>query len=276
MGMEGRAVMLRRKAEHIKDDAIGPIEFFSLLVILIFLLTACGGKPLPATEGPVTEEPTEVPQIAPTSAVLSLDEQLAQIDAALQQTLSASIAYNKPQSMNLGKTETIELLLNPSLSPEILSTQVTEPGQVASTSIQITPRMKALLVANSSTAFEIQPIHDNPEQIVSSVDTTRWSWLVTAKEGGTQQLTLVIYRLVKYEGQDYWREVETYRADIDVTVTFAQRIQALDWKWIAGFLLTFVGSVLGILNWLNNRKKDLKEEKSREDKSVKNEKKRRR
>ena len=236
------------------------IGLFLVLVAAIVILTACAPG---ATEVPPTE------QVSPEAP--SLDEQMAQIDSVLKQTLSASIAYNKPESMNLDQTVTIELLLNPSLSPEALSTQVTETGQVASTSIQITPRMKALLVANDSTAFVIQPIHDNPEQLVSSTDTTRWAWLVTAKEGGTQRLTLVIYRLVKYEGQDYWREVEAYKADIDVKVTFIQRMQSFDWKWIAGFILALVGSVLGVLTWLNNRNKESKVvEKPKEDKSVKN------
>jgi len=206
------------------------IGLFLMLVASIVILTACAPG---ATEVPPTE------QVSPEAP--SLDEQMAQIDSVLRQTLSASIAYNKPESMNLDQTVTIELLLNPSLSPEALSTQVTETGQVASTSIQITPRMKALLVANDSTTFVIQPIHDNPEQLVSSTDTTRWAWLVTAKEGGTQRLTLVIYRLVKYEGQDYWREVEAYKADIDVKVTFIQRMQAFDWKWIAGIVITLMG-----------------------------------
>ena len=84
-------------------------------------------------------------------------------------------------------------------------------------------------------------------------------------------MTLVIYRLVKYEGQDYWREVEAYKADIDVKVTFIQRVQSFDWKWIAGFILALVGSVLGVLTWLNNRNKESKVvEKPKEDKSVKN------
>ena len=229
------------KTKPQKDATMKLIWLFLLSVALIFILTACAPG---ATEGPPTE------QVSPEAP--SLDEQMAQIDSVLRQTLSASIAYNKPESMNLDQTVTIELLLNPSLSPEALSTQVTETGQVASTSIQITPRMKALLVANDATAFVIQPIHDNPEQLVSSTDTTRWAWLVTAKEGGTQRLTLVIYRLVKYEGQDYWREVEAYKADIDVKVTFIQRMQAFDWKWIAGIVITLIG-IPALWRYIDNR-----------------------
>ena len=259
--------MIIVKTDHIKDDAVKPIRLFCLLVILIFLLTACApaATEAPATEPPATEPPvgteapvvTEPPATEPpataTSVVLSLDEQMAQIDVILKQTLEASIAYNKPESMNLDQTVTIELLLNPSLSPQTLSTQVTEPGQVASASLQITPRMKAMLFANDDTAFVIQSIQDNPEQLISNTDTTRWAWLVTAKKGGTQRLTLVIYRLVEYEGQDYWREVETYKADINIEVTLIQRVKSLDWKWLASAIL--IPLVVAAWGWWRNKKK---------------------
>ena len=107
--------------------------------------------PAPTTE-PVTQVPATQAPTSPTAVLLQKQarhpsrDQLAQIDDILKQSISASIAYNKPQSMLLGETTTIELLFNPSLSPEALSTQVAASGvsgEVASASVQITPRMKA-------------------------------------------------------------------------------------------------------------------------------------
>jgi hypothetical protein len=63
---------------------------------------------------------------------------------------------------------------------------------------------------------------------------------------------MVIYQLVKYNGRDFWYEVETYTANIVVEVTQLDKVKSLDRKWIAGFILLFVGSVLGVLNYLNN------------------------
>lgn len=221
------------------------------MVIVAFLLASCGAAAtatavttqVPAPTGapaPTAEPTTEVPTAIPTAiaSTPSIGDQLAQIDDILKQSISASIAYNKPQSMLLDQTTTIELLLNPSLSPEALSTQVTASGGVTSASVQITPRMKAYLIADDGTAFTIQPVHDNPEQLVSGTETTRWAWLVTAHKSGLQGLTLVLDRLVQYQGQDYWREIELYQADIEVQVTISQRIQSLDWKWIIGILIT--------------------------------------
>ena len=217
------------------------------VVIVAFLLASCGAAATPAATqaptsapGPTAEPVTEVPTAMPTAIANtpSIGDQLAQIDDILKQSISASIAYNKPQSMLLDQTTTIELLLNPSLSPETLSTQVTASGGVTSASVQITPRMKAYLIADDGTAFTIQPVHDNPEQLVSGTETTRWAWLVTAHRSGLQGLTLVLDRLVQYQGQDYWREIESYQANIEVQVTISQRIQSVDWKWIIGILIT--------------------------------------
>jgi hypothetical protein len=251
-----------------------PIRLFPSSVILIFLLTACGAVS-PSTPGPAATEapaaptkvslltptsevPTKALSFTPTSGAHSLDEQMAQIDTVLKQTLDASIAYNKPESMTLDQTVTIELLLNPSLSPEVLSTQVSEPGQVASASLQITPHMKALLIGNDDTAFVIKPIHDNPEQLISKMDTTRWAWLVTARKGGTQQLTLVIYRLVEYEGQSYWREVQTYKANINIKVTLIQRVESLDWGWLIGIFITAV-AIPALWRWIDQRRKQVEQ-----------------
>ena len=249
-----------------------PIRLFSMSVIFLVLFTACGAVATqvpvtehPATEVPVaseapieTEEPiiTGTPDVPPTSQALSLEEQMGQIDSALKETLGASIVYNRPDSMILDQTVTIELLLNPSLSPQVLSTQVSEPGQVVSSSIQITPRMKALLIADDDTALSIKPIHDNAEQIISKADTTRWAWLVSARKGGAQQLTLIIYRLVEYEGRDYWREVETYKADINIEVTFIQRVKSLDWGWLVGVFVTAI-AIPAIWRWVDQRKKQV-------------------
>lgn len=254
---------------------------FLLLAFSIFLLTACGpmSTQAPATEAPtIPSTPTSVPAstkmptmalpptataAAPTagsSGALSLDEQMAQIDSILKQTIAASIAYNKPESMNLDQTTTIELLLNPSMSPEALGTQVTEPGQVSSASIQITPRMKAVLIANDETAFIIKPIHDDPEQLISETETTRWSWLVTAKKSGPQRLTLIVYRLVEFDGQNYWREVKTYKADIDIQVTLLQRIESLDWAWIVGIIVSAI-AIPAFWRWYDNRNKKVSKRK---------------
>jgi hypothetical protein len=212
---------------------------------------------VPATEAPVslpTSKPNWSNTPLPTAAQpIDIHAQLEQIDAALRQQITGSIAYNKPETMNLGETTTIELLLNPTVSAEALGTQVTEPGRVQTATIEITPQMKAELISPLAEAFTIQPIQDEV-QLVSASQTTRWSWSVTARQSGTQKLVLVISRLVKFEGQDYWRAVETYTTNIQIVVPLARRISSLDWKWIVSVCLA-LASMPFIWGWAARRRK---------------------
>ncbi len=239
--------------------------------LAVLLLAACGAMAnapetpyagAPATAAPATSAPVSAPTSAanppPTSEpqplpTVDLRTQLNQVDAALRRQMTGSIAYNKPESMNLDETAMIELLLNPAVPADELGTQVTEPGSVQTATVEITPQMKAVLISPLAEAFTIQPIQDEV-QLISASETTRWSWSVTARESGTQKLLLVISRLVKFEGQDYWREVETYTANIKIDVPFARRISSLDWKWIVSVCLA-LASMPFIWNWVARRRR---------------------
>jgi hypothetical protein len=248
------------------------IRLIVFTILLIYLLTACGAAATPAapaTAAPATAAPaTAVPAtaVAATATIqpistLTIEEQFAKIDALLRQNIDASIAYNTPNTMLLDGTVTIELLMNPSLSNQQLRSQVTGSGPVTTATIEITPRMRANLLAADENAITIRPIQVNSEQIISGTETTKWSWMVTAKKAGLQTLTLTIYRLVHYEDQDYWHEVKAYQTQIKVIVTLPQWFKSVDWKWYAGFLLALVGCVLGILTYMNSRKENAEEEK---------------
>ena len=216
------------------------------LAILIFACS-CGSA---AT---VTPSPSATIPVSLT-AVDTLSPDFTRIDQALKESFTGSVAYNTPNTMKLNETVTIELLLNPSIEPATLGTQVTGGGQVVTASIQITPRMKVVLIPQDEDAFVILQMHDNPEQLIGATETTKWSWDVTAKKAGTHRLTLLINRLVTVDGEDNWRLVESLRRDIEVEVTMVQRILMLDWKWIAGILITAL-LIPAFWRWVDQRKK---------------------
>jgi hypothetical protein len=183
-----------------------------------------------------------------------VEEQLARIDEILNESARASIAYNTPSEMQLDETVTIELLLNPSLSEEELKEQISEPGDVQTRAdVEITPQMKAELIPADPEALAITPLHDDPIQVISGTETTKWSWFVTAKKEGTQKLSLVIYRLLKYEGKEDWRVVETYNADINIKVTLLNRLRALGWEWIVGATVALL-AIAALRRWYWQRK----------------------
>ncbi|MFN8382069.1 MAG: toll/interleukin-1 receptor domain-containing protein [Anaerolineales bacterium] len=239
-----------------------------IATLTIFMLGACSGGP--TSSNPI---PTSQPQPVPTSLVyppyllpmtgegvgpglveLSPEQELLQVDQAMSDATKGNIAYNAPKEMKLNETTTVELLLNPSLSEPELVQQLEQSDYVFSDQVEITPRMKAEIISSDKDAFVIQQLHDQPVQIISGTDTTKWAWYVTAKKGGTQHLTIVLYRYVKYQGEEYWREVETYRSDITVKVTLLNKLQSLDWYWLAGILLTAL-LIPAFWRWMDLRNK---------------------
>ncbi|MBI5935478.1 MAG: hypothetical protein HY867_17385 [Chloroflexi bacterium] len=182
----------------------------------------------PATESPIT--PTQTG-----------GEDLSAVDDILTKGMVASIAFNAPQEMNLKETATIELAIDPFISEEKIAQQIEAEGQIQTGTVLVTPLTKVTLIAQDGQAFDIQKLHDSDIQAVDEHEgTTTWQWQVTAKKGGQQTMTIVVYRLIQFQGQNYWRQVETYRADINVEVGLQQRIFAFDWKWLIGLLLTSI------------------------------------
>jgi len=234
---------------------------FVLLAILILVLTRLSGPKIGNTFStinnclpdsvpcPMTPTAADSPPILVAPTVIdgssTVEEQLEQIDRLLSQSVQSSIAYNVPEAVALNHTVTIELLLNPSASPTQLAGQITATGEVVTALVEITPMMKAVLIPQNAEALAIQPIHADAVQLVGNVDTTRWAWLVSGKKSGAQKLILVLYRLIKFEGQEYWREVQSYQAEINVEVSFGQRLQSLGWVWAAGaFFVMLLMAVL--------------------------------
>lgn len=194
-------------------------------------------------------------QITPTQ---TSGDELSSIDNVLNQTMTASIAFNAPQAMKLEETVTIELVIDPAVSEEEIIKQIEAEGEIQTGALLVTPLTKATLIAQNGQAFEIQPLHDSEIQPVDAREgPTTWQWQVTSKKGGTQILTLVIYRLIQFEGAEYWRQVESYRADINVEVSFGQHILAFDWKWLGGLLITSLIIPL-FMRWLDKRKPSAK------------------
>jgi len=228
------------------------------------------------TETPLAQTATSTPEVVLTPNVTgTIQAAFGEIDQQFKNTLQSSIAFNKPQAMKRGEATVIELLLNPAVSVDAIATELVEHGDLATSTaepnqlispsgnptdietavINITPRMKAVLIAHDPDAFTITALHDNNEQVIVSTESTIWRWSVTAKKEGSQRLELILYQLIKYDEQEFWHEVETYKADIVVDVTMADRIKSLDWQWYAGFALSVAGLGFGVYKWLDERKK---------------------
>lgn len=228
--------------------------------------------PTPSIKMTETEMPTAMPN--PTQTLQAAFEE---IDRQFDNLAIGNLAFNKPEKMDVNDVEIIELILSPSLSQSALATQLVDQGEfvtstadpnmlispsggnitVETSQIEITPRMKAVLIPQNSEAFIVEEMHDDAEQVISTVETTTWRWSVAAKKQGSQTLELVIYQLVKYDGKEFWHEVETYKADIVVEVTPKEWFKSW-WAAIIGAITTIAAVVISvqtIWKWFEDRKK---------------------
>lgn len=220
---------------HTNKDLVPTSIFWTIAVCVLALLAGCATAPAPE------ETPTR------------LQSELQAIDSVINQTIAANIAYNVPASMQMDDTAAIQLLLSPALSAPELKQQITESGIVTTGSLNITPRMKAELKAADRDAFVVRSVHADAEQVISSKEATEWEWLLQAKKEGVQPLTLTLYRLVEYDGKEYWRQ-KSYENTIEVTVTLSRRLQQFDWKWLFGIILPAL-LIPAIWRWIDSRQK---------------------
>lgn len=200
---------------------LGGTTFF---IILLFNGLGQGGAPSPSPKQESTT-PLPSPPVDP----------LAEVDRAMRESLTkGSVAFNTPEEMQLGKAETVQLLLSPSDSGAELQQQITEAGKTEAAEIRVSNRMQARL---TGPGFQIEAISPE-EQAISSTDTTEWKWDVTpTKTGENQELHLTLTALIDVEGQETPRQIRTFDRTIDVPVTWGQRFGVIgtfittNWQW---------------------------------------------
>jgi hypothetical protein len=175
------------------------------------------------------------------------------VDSALGELVQGRIAFNAPQRMRYGESESIGLVASPTMDAETLSTELrrrigdADPIEVAT--LQIAPLMEARL--EGAPAFDVTPLTP-VQQPVSRSAPTEWRWTARARQTGRHQLHLTINAIITVGGERYPRSLDVLKRDIDVDVTAGQRIGMFlgtNWQWLLGTVVI----PLGI--WFWNRKR---------------------
>ncbi len=225
-----------------------PSKGFTLIEIVIVLAVVAVLASLLSTLN--REAPADA--VPPPTGVPSAE--FAAVDRALEALPLGNIAFSVSTVMMLNRGEDVHLLLSPSMSIEELEKQLVETlrreTQVEGLQIRIAPRMEARL---SGTNFSILAL--TPEvQPVTWKQPTEWRWEVRPTEAGSQALHLTLTALLQIEGKDSTRAIRTFDRDIQVQVTWPQRISgfvAENWQW----LWTTVAAPVALWLWSKRRKK---------------------
>src|SRR5262245_19996114 len=199
------------------------------------LAAGCGSEPPPVQNAPSPSPPdVSVPpqtgsqQPSPPSPGLeptpSPTPDFAAIDRTLEALPLGSIAFNVSTVMTLNGREEVHLLLSPSMPVEELQKQLLEQlsreTKVEGIEIRIAPRMEARL---SGANFSISALTAEV-QLVAWKEPTEWRWEVRPTETGSQALHLTLTAILQIEGKDSTRALRTFDRDIEVQVTWPQRL----------------------------------------------------
>lgn len=130
----------------------------------------------------------------------------------------ANIAFQTPDTMKLGKSREVKLLLSLEKTVEELQSQLGTEFPTQGAQIEAAPIMEANL---SGSAFKISSLNPTRQAIRSSGETT-WEWAVTPLEKGSHSLKLRLYVVVTLQGTSAPMEVKTFEREIPVEVSVGE------------------------------------------------------
>lgn len=144
------------------------------------------------------------------------------VDQALARLQSANMAFNAPDHARVGKPVVIEAKLSTRLSQEEMKVSIEEAGTVRTATLKVSDRMAATLVGGDS--FDVSPTGPQ-EQWISDTEPTSWTWQVTPKLVGEDQLLLLTFdALISINGKEDRRTINTLKARINVDVGWPETL----------------------------------------------------
>jgi len=153
------------------------------------------------------------------------EERMYAADMMLREMVEGSAAYNAPDSMYVGTTEIIRLVIAPNISPSELQDslrRVLPSGEdLRGADILISDVMSAEV---RGVGFDIDPSGPQ-ERAISAQRETSWIWQVTAREKGPRALILNVDAHVEVRGRAARRPLRQFEDTIYVVISPEQRAQ---------------------------------------------------
>ncbi len=160
---------------------------------------------------------------------------LSAVDEILRQLPTGNIAFNVPDTMVMGRTYGIHLVLSPRKSIQDLQAELQQKveghDELQGATVSIAPEMEARLTGQD---FKIDAV--TPErQAVSNERGTDWQWDISATKQGNQELHLTLNVILTVNGASLPHSLQTFDRRITVRVTWGQRLSGFigtNWQWL--------------------------------------------
>jgi hypothetical protein len=214
-----------------------------LLLLVAFSVVALTRSSPPArnSSSGVPEAPLGPPARLPKTTVAGADgapstggQVIAEqriVDQALSSMRFGQIAFNTPESIQLGDSFELQLLLSLRDSARQLQKRITAIGRRQGARIRVSDQMEARL---TGFGFDIEAI--TPEQqAVSDRARTEWRWDAKGTQVGTHRMHLTLSALLNLGGERTTWTVRTFDRTLTVRVTWMRRTSRFvtgNWQWL--------------------------------------------
>jgi hypothetical protein len=177
---------------------------------------------------------------APTTATTPLGD----VDRELRRLPFGRISFTVPDSLELGDTFVLRLVLSLQESVSGLQRRISEIARQRGIRVRVSDEMEARLTGFGFTITAINP----ERQLVSRYATTTWSWDLKAAEVGVHQLHLSLSALLDAKNGQTPRTVRTFDTTLTVRVTWFDRTRSFisdNWQWLlTAILLPLAGWIV--------------------------------
>ena len=187
-----------------------------------------------------------------TTESATADGELAEVDRKLARLPIGNIAFNTPETIPLGDSATIELVLSLREAQAELRKSIRAAGPVETDDVKISDQMDAKL---TGLGFRIEAV--TPErQAISHTERTQWKWQIEPTKAAKLELNLTLSALIEVKGVPSTRAIQTFARTIYVEVPMGQRVSNLlsnNFELITSVLL--VPAAGGIYHQYRKRKR---------------------
>jgi hypothetical protein len=172
------------------------------------------------------------------------------------QLSKATIAFNTPESIKLGNSAEMQLIIDPSKTAEEVKKLVRAEGVVEGSDIVVS---KIAVVKVLAPEFEVIEFVSQGRQAIDFNGPTEWRWTITPQKMGEHKVTVTVSAVIEIGSDRAERLIKVFDREIPVTVTPGDAVKLFftkNWQW----MWSAVGLPFLVALWKRWKKKRGEEE----------------
>jgi hypothetical protein len=176
---------------------------------------------------------------------------------SLKQLPSGNVVIDAPTAMTVDDVRNVSVRVGHNVRMDDLKKKFKETDQQVEGTLRVSAEMAATL---TGAGFKIEPNTSERQNIAESFP-TEWTWNVTAKQEGEQQLQILLYAIILNGDKETRLQVESYAQQVTVSVhpkTWGEQAEAISGglTTVKSIAISLGAIATAVLTWVGfNRSK---------------------